>query len=113
LCRRPALPFSQRFHPRQFADISGVEHYFFAQLFLLLPKAIFNVINALVTTAIFFIMLSICGFERPGKSLFLLAAAFMLVWYFTPDFGQVFLWLDGACNYSWAILFSLLFYPFI
>lgn len=98
---------SMKMH-REYANGRIVAH-FFAQLFLLLPKGIFNVINALATTAIFFIMLSICGFERPGKSLFLLTAAFMLVWYFTPDFGQVFLWLDGACNYSWAILFSLLF----
>ena len=48
---------SMKMH-REYANGRIVAH-FFAQLFLLLPKAIFNVINALVTTAIFFIMLSI------------------------------------------------------
>lgn len=102
---------SMKMH-REYANGRVVAH-FFAQLFLLLPKAVFNVVNALVTTAIFFIMLCICGFEKQGKSLFLLLGAFMLVWYFAPDYGQIFLWLDGSCNYSWAIFFSLLFlYPY-
>lgn len=98
---------SMKMH-REYANGRVVAH-FFAQLFLLMPKAIFNVVNALCTTAIFFLMLSICGFEKPGKSLFLLLSAFMLIWYFMPDYGQVFLWLDGSCNYSWTIFFSLMF----
>ena len=98
---------SMKMH-REYANGRVVAHLF-AQLFLLMPKAVFNVVNALVSAAIFLLMLGICGFDRPGKSLFLLVCAFMLVWYFTPDFGQVFLWLDGSCNYSWAIFFSLLF----
>lgn len=32
-----------------------------------------------------------------------------MIWYFTPDFGQVYLWLDGSCNYSWALSFALMF----
>jgi len=102
---------SMKMH-REYANGRVVAH-FFAQLFLLMPKSVFNVVNALCTTAIFFLMLSICGFDKPGKSLFLLLSAFMLIWYFTPDYGQVFLWLDGSCNYSWAIFFSLVFlYPY-
>ena len=33
---------------------------------------------------------------------------FCLLWIYTPSFGQVFLWLDGALNYLWSVLFSLL-----
>ena len=29
---------------------------------------------------------------------------FFLIWSFTPAFGNVFLWLDGACNYLWPLV---------
>lgn len=45
---------------------------------------------------------------------FLLIAIFASVWFFTPVFGRVVLWLDGACNYLWPVFFDLLFLiPFI
>ena len=33
----------------------------------------------------------------------------MLVFILFPTIGQVFLWLDGSCNYSFTLLFQLLF----
>lgn len=98
---------SMKMH-REYANGRVVAH-FFAQLFLLLPKAVFNVINALVSTGIIFMLCCFCGFQKQRRDLFLFVCAIMLIWYFTPDFGQVYLWLDGACNYSWAVLFTLLF----
>ncbi len=38
----------------------------------------------------------------------------MMLWNFTPAFGEVYLWLDGSCNYSWAICSVLIFiFPFL
>lgn len=39
---------------------------------------------------------------------------FACIWLLTPAFGQVMLWLDGACNYLWSLFFNLLFIlPFV
>lgn len=83
--------------------------HFFVYYFLLRPKALFNFVNAAVSTLLFYI---IYRYIRSGEKkrdllllVFLLAAVFLLL----PAFGQVFLWLSGACNYSWTILVTLLF----
>ena len=45
---------------------------------------------------------------------FLLIGIFASVWLLVPEFGQVVLWLDGACNYLWSVFFNLLFIiPFV
>lgn len=88
--------------------------HFFAQAFLLWPKWIFNIVNALNGTFIFFLMYRLVKSgesKRDAAGLFL---AFSLVWLIAPAWGQVFVWLTGACNYSGTITFSLLFLtPFI
>ena len=79
------------------------------QLFLMLPKPVFNYCNAAV--ALFLILLSGQFFRKENA-----CAAFMpellmtlALWCFVPDFGQVFLWLDGAINYLWALFLTVLF----
>ncbi|MCR5576927.1 MAG: DUF6056 family protein [Oscillospiraceae bacterium] len=77
------------------------------QLFLLLPKGIFNVFNALAFTAL------VCLLARPcrtgdRRSALLLLAVFGCVWVLQPEFGQVFLWLDGSLNYLWCAVLSLM-----
>lgn len=55
----------------------------------------------------------ICN-KNQKSNVFLLASVFSLVWIFEPAFGQVNLWVDGACNYLWGIVVGLLFlYPYI
>lgn len=88
----------------------------FAMLFLMLPKLIFNIVNSAVTVLICFIIyrfiLLFCESKR--KASFLFAVAVMMLWVFTPAFGEVYLWLDGSCNYSWAICSGLIFLsPFV
>lgn len=88
----------------------------FAFLFLLLPKLIFNVINAFNAVVIACIYIHICRlFVSDCNKAFPIAVfSLLMLWNFTPAFGQIFLWLDGACNYSWAITFLLVFLiPFI
>ena len=87
--------------------------HFFAHLFLLLPKPVFCVVNALVFTLIIFLIYLTIRSGNDRRDLLLMLIALFLIWLYTPVFGQVFLWLDGACNYSWAFLFIFAFlYPY-
>lgn len=88
--------------------------HFFAQAFLALPKPVFNIINALAGAFIFFLMYRLVKRGDPKRDAAALFLAFALLWLTMPAWGQVFIWLTGACNYSWTIMFSLLFLtPFI
>ncbi len=73
--------------------------HFFAQLFLLAPAILFKLINPIVFVLLIRMMAKIADRECP---LWLMLAAFALTWIFEPAFGQVNLWLDGACNYLWG-----------
>lgn len=86
--------------------------HFCAQLFLMLPKPIFNVVNSIIFALTIFLAYSLSKTEKNNNLLAL--SIFACVWAFTPVFGQVFLWLDGACNYLWALFLNLLFIlPFV
>lgn len=83
------------------------------QIFLLMPKAVFNVVSSAVLTAMFYGMYRLTN--RTGKTniaLFLgMAIAF---WLCLPAYGQVMLWQVGALNYGWSLAAWLLFMaPFI
>ncbi len=82
--------------------------HFWVQLFLLLPKAIFNVVNALVFTALIALLARLAQPEGERNNL-ILFLIFCAVWVFVPAFGQIFFWLDGACNYGWGCAVGLAF----
>ena len=74
--------------------------HFLVQVFEFLPKGVFNVLNAAVYTALLWLLYRLSRGEEDSN--LLLAAITGAVWVFTPAFGQVFLWLDGSCNYGWG-----------
>lgn len=83
------------------------------QFFLMLPKAVFNISNGLAASLFVFLTSLYSDFGLERKNAFVLAIAVLALWYFVPQFGEVFLWLDGAFSYGWTMLFSLLFvFPF-
>ena len=82
--------------------------HFWAQLFLLLPKAAFNIVNALIFTALIALLARLAQPEGERDNLILLMI-FCAVWVFVPAFGQVFFWLDGACNYGWGCVIGFAF----
>ncbi len=71
-------------------------------LFLMGPLWLFSLANAAVNTAFFGSLF--CFFKKNGvkKALEATGAAFALLWICMPVYGQVFLWMDGACNYFWG-----------
>ena len=94
-------------HYMQYGNGRLVSH-FFVMLFLIGPKWIFNLVNALVF--VLFIC-AVCRLTSQKKSFsaLLFFAVSALLWLYIPAYGQIFLWLDGSINYAWSYLFSLVF----
>ena len=84
-----------------------------AMVFLLLPKTLFNLANAANAVLLVFLFQKYVEDGNCGRTIVLLLCSFLLIWVFMPVFGQVFLWLDGSLNYSWALTVEMAFvYPF-
>ena len=71
-------------------------------LFMMWPKWIFSIANAGVVTAFFAALHHFFRRSENGNPLQACSAVAALYWVCMPAFGQVFLWLDGACNYFWG-----------
>ncbi len=90
-----------------------VVSHFLVQMFLFLPIWLFKFLNPLVFVAEIYIIYR-CSFDcTTGQNgiirLLIPCFVFCCIWLFQPSFGQVNLWLDGAVNYLWAAVFSLVF----
>ena len=82
-------------------------------LFLLLPKMVFNFANAVNAVLLLLLFHKYLENNEPGRTLIFALCSALLIWAFMPVFGQVFLWLDGSLNYSWALTVVMAFlYPF-
>lgn len=73
-----------------------------AQLFLWLPKALFNVANAAMYTLLVYVIYRF-GNTSKNISLKLLLGILVALWLCIPVFGQVVFWLTGSCNYFWSV----------
>jgi hypothetical protein len=89
-------------------DIGRIVPHFFAQLFLMGPKWIFNIANTVMLVALVAFMLRLTG-EGKKFSAILWFLAPVLFWQFVPNFGQVFLWEDGSFNYLWSFTFAVIY----
>ncbi|MCL1942677.1 MAG: DUF6056 family protein [Candidatus Azobacteroides sp.] len=79
-----------------------------AQFFLYLGKPVFNVINTigyLILT--FLIYFHINTSKRINVPLYVIIN--LLIWFFTPAFGETILWVTGTCVYMWTTIFALAF----
>ncbi len=81
-----------------------------ARIFLLLPKGIFNVFNALAYTIITYLVYRLT-LQKQGEKYnsFRFITIQVLFWLFIPAFGEVFLWETGSANYLWGSLIILSF----
>ena len=74
-----------------------------ARIFLLLPKGIFNVFNALAYTIVTYLVYRLTLQKQDEKyNSFRFIIIQVLFWLFTPAFGEVFLWETGSANYLWG-----------
>nr|WP_320023824.1 DUF6056 family protein [uncultured Acetobacterium sp.] len=79
------------------------------QLFMFLGKDIFNIANS-VCYIVFCLAVYFLAVGRKIRFELILLTT-ILIWFFTPMFGQTVMWLTGSCNYLWCgtiILLALL-----
>ena len=80
------------------------------QFMLMLPDWLFDLINAFVYSLLCWTVYDyIWKIHHRKHNAILLTAIFAAFWVFVPAFGEVFLWLDGSCNYLWCTTALLLF----
>lgn len=85
--------------------------HFLVQLFMLVPKIVFDVVNAGMFCMLVWL---ISGYASKKRNNLLTVAVFCAIWLYQPAFGQVNLWQDGAVNYLWSAVFVLLYLkPFV
>ena len=75
-------------------------------LFMMWPEKLFSFANASVVTAFFVALHHYFRRVKVEKPIESCMAVAVLYWICMPAFGQVFLWLDGACNYFWGAALS-------
>lgn len=84
------------------------------QLFLIMPKYVFNIANALLVTLLAFLFYRFFKEGNVWHTFIVMVCGTFMIFNFTPVFGQTFLWLDGALNYSWGFpLFLIFLWPYI
>ncbi len=78
---------------------------FFAQGFTMLPKAVFNVLNAAAYLGLGLVLYRLARGRRSGAwDVTAFALIEISLWLLNPAFGQTNLWMCGSCNYLWATL---------
>lgn len=77
-------------------------------IFLMWPRWAFFVANAGLLTLFSYVLVHFFRRNAANNPIGLTAGVLALYWVCMPVFGQVFLWLDGACNYFWAAAFSFI-----
>ncbi len=75
-------------------------------LFMMWPRWVFPLANAGIVTAFFASLYHFFNRIHTCCSIAACAIVAALYWICMPAFGQVFLWLDGACNYFWGAAFA-------
>lgn len=84
-----------------------------AQVFLMMPKFVFNVCNSLVYVLEVYLIYLIAKGKRADNYLYLLVIH-ILLWFFNCSYGEVNFWLVGSCNYLWTTTIVLgFFYQYI
>ena len=83
------------------------------QIIRLFPKALFNVLNGINAVLLMYLGLRFYKRESSNANALMMFFYALLIWNFLPDFGHVFLWLDGSINYSWGLaVMSLYIWPY-
>lgn len=84
--------------------------HFFVQFLMILPKWVFNLINAGIFLWLIRLILGIAGKKK--FSILMFIAVPIAFWIYIPAYGSVFLWMTGSANYCWAFLFSMIYIKF-
>lgn len=81
-----------------------------AQILLVFPKAVFNILNSFIYTALIYLIYLHGCFNKDNKdNSYMLLLIHFILWFIIPVFGQSFIWLVGSCNYLWTTVIILYF----
>lgn len=80
-----------------------------ARIFLALPKIVFNVTNSLMFVFLIILIYLHSKGKNSKDSPLTFAFIAILIFVFSPMFGQTVLWETGACNYLWTTCIILTF----
>ena len=83
--------------------------HFMVQLLLIRPKLAFVILNGCNGALLCFLFYRHFRRLPHSQAALLLAVGAMMLWNYMTDFFRIFLWLDGAVNYSWGISLILLY----
>lgn len=78
------------------------------QVFMLMPKLVFNFVNAAVYVGLMYALYRICSVGTKDRPWLFLGIS-MAFFQFMPVFGQVALWQVGALNYLWGLAAGIAF----
>ncbi|MCY9592015.1 hypothetical protein PC41400_05090 [Paenibacillus chitinolyticus] len=82
----------------------------FVELFMMLGKDLFNIINSLVFISLCVLILIHSGIKEINKFVgFHFILVVILLWFGLPSIGDTIFWLSGSVNYLWTAVFSLSF----
>lgn len=84
--------------------------YFSAQYFMIFDKVVFNICNSMMG-----VLLGVLIYKYimpKEKKTWLLLLIHIMLWFFTPTWGQEFLWLSGSTMYLWPMVYTLAFLLF-
>ncbi|QBO36095.1 hypothetical protein EQG49_06310 [Periweissella cryptocerci] len=86
---------------------------YFVQIFMQMPKAVFNVINSLMYLGLG-LLINVHVFGRlKNLRVGYLFVTYAMLWFVLPDWGASILWLTGGINYLWmAVLYLLFILPY-
>jgi hypothetical protein len=79
-----------------------------ARIFLMMPKVIFNFINAVIFVGLTLLILRSAN-PKKIQPMPLYLFIILSIWLFTMNYGQVVLWLTGSTNYLWGMTIILCF----
>ena len=84
-----------------------------AQILLVFPKTVFNILNSFIYTALIYLIYLHGCFNKDNKdnkdNSYMLLLIHFILWFIIPVFGQSFIWLVGSCNYLWTTVIILYF----
>ena len=78
-----------------------------AQGFTMLPKGVFNLLNAAVYAGLGLLLHRLALGQRRRWAPAVLALIYLSLWMVSPVFGQTNLWMCGSFNYLWATFFCV------
>lgn len=78
-----------------------------AQGFTVLPKIVFNLLNAAVYAGLGLVLHRLAIARKRHFEPAVLALIYLSLWMVAPVFGQTNLWMCGSVNYLWATFFCM------